>query len=115
MPTFRDARQLAVSENVPNLMAGSQFEFLGRPSRVQVYAVADAADLADFEVFFGQELELSTARLTRVADGTGPNVPDDLLLDDIGAPGDRITVRATEASGAAVADIRTMVVITPVA
>lgn len=113
MPTFRDARTLAISENVPNLMAGSQFEFLGRPSRVQVYAVADASDLCDFEVFFGQELELSTARINEVAAGTGPLVPDDLLLDDIGAPGDRLTVRATEVSGAATAIIRTMVVITP--
>lgn len=115
MPTFRDARTLAISENVANLMAGSQFEFLGRPSRVQVYAVADDGDLVDFEVFFGQELELSTARINQVATGTGPLVPDDLLLDDVGAPGDRLTVRATEASGAATGIIRTMVVITPVA
>lgn len=114
MPTFRDSRTLAISENVPNLMAGSQFEFLGRPSRVQVYSVADLADLVDMEVFFGQELELSTARLNQVVAGTGPIVPDDLLLDDVGAPGDRLTVRVTEVSGAATGIIRTMVVITPV-
>ncbi len=115
MPTFRDSRTLAISEVAANLMAGSQFEFLGRPSRVQVYAVADDGDTADFEVFFGQELELSPAPVNQVATNTGPIVPDDLLLDDVGAPGDRLTIRATETSGANTAIIRTMVVITPIA
>ncbi len=90
MPTFRDARILAISEVAANLMAGSQFEFLGRPSRVQVYAVADTGDTVDFEVFFGQELELSPAPINQVVAATGPTVPDDLLLDDVGAPGDRL-------------------------
>lgn len=115
MPTFRVENTLGANAVVANIMAGSQFEFLGRPSRIQVYSVADLVDLISIEVFFGQELQLSPAGLNRVADGTGPVVPDDLIVDDIGAPGDRLTLRLTETGGVAGSLARTMVVITPVA
>ncbi len=114
MPTARFTNALLANAVVENLIAGSQFEFLGRPSRVQVYAVADAADVVNLEVFFGQELQATPAPVPRVADGTGPTVPDDLVVDDIGAPGDRLVLRLTNTLGLA-ADTRTMVVITPVA
>jgi len=115
VPTVRINTTLGANEVVQNILAGSQFEFLGRPSRVQIYSVADLADLIDLSAFFGQELQLAASPLTRIADGTGPIVPDNLVIDDIGAPGDRLTVTLTETAGAAGSLARTMVVITPVA
>jgi len=116
VPTARFSSSLVANEVIQNVMAGSQFEFLGRPSRVQVYSVADLADLIDIAVFFGQELQLAAAGLPRIADGTGPIVPDSLIIDDIGAPGDRLTITLTETAGVAGPSLaRTMVVITPVA
>jgi len=114
VPTARFANTLAANEVVENLIAGSQFEFLGRPSRVQVYSVADLTDLVSLEVFFGQELQATPALLPQVVAGTGPTVPDDLIVDDVGAPGDRLVLRLTETVGAA-GITRTMIVITPVA
>lgn len=114
MPTARFANALIANETVENIIAGSQFEFLGRPSRVQVYSAADLGDEVNLEVFFGQELQATPAPVPRVADGTGPTVPDDLVVDDVGAPGDRLVLRIVNTLGVA-ADVRTMVVITPVA
>jgi hypothetical protein len=114
MPTFRDVTTLAANETVQNIMAGSQFEFPARPTRVQVYCLAEAGDAVSAEVFFGQELQLARSPLNvGAAAGAGPVVPDDLLLDDIAAPGDRLVVSLTETAGAA-GIARTMVVMTPV-
>jgi len=114
VPTARFSNTLAANEVVQNIMAGSQFEFVGRPSRIQIYSVADLADIVQLEAFFGQELQASPSNLPQTTAGFGPAVPDDLLVDDIAAPGDRITIRLTETAGAA-GITRSMVVITPVA
>jgi len=115
MPTFRDTTTLAANQTVANIMAGSQFEFPGRPTRIQVYSLAEAGDAVSIEVFFGQELQLATSPLNvGAAAGAGPVVPDDLVVDDIAAPGDRIVIGVTE-TAAAVGIVRTMVVLTPVA
>lgn len=113
MPTIRVSSTVAIGGTVPNVLAGSQFEFLARPSIVQVFCVQDPGDFGEVEVFFGQELQLPQSPITQVAvAATGPQVPDDEVVNDIGAPGDRLVVRLVETSGAATAVVRTMVKIT---
>lgn len=114
MPTIRVSSVVPIGGSVPNVLAGSQFEFLARPSVVQVFAAQDPADLAEMEVFFGQELQLPQApvQYAPVA-GEGPVVPNDEVVNDIGAPGDRLVVRLVETSGVATAIVRTMIKITP--
>jgi len=118
MPTLRfgaPEATVAIGGVIANLMTGSQFEFLGRPTRVQIYASQDPADLGTMEVFFGQELEMATSPIPFALNaGEGPIVPNDLLLDDFGAPGDRIVIRLTETGGVATAVVRALVVMTPV-
>lgn len=113
MPTIRVSSDTGIGGTVANVLAGSQFEFLARPSIVQVFAVQDTGDLAEIEVFFGQELQLPQSPLSWVTAGEGPRVPDDEIVNDIGAPGDRLVVRLVETGGAATAIVRTMVKITP--
>lgn len=113
MPTIRVSSVVPAGGTVANVLAGSQFEFLGRPSIVQVFAVQDTTELGEIEIFFGQELQLPQSPVTQVVATTGPNVPDDEIVNDIGAPGDRLVVRLTETGGLAVANVRTMVKITP--
>lgn len=114
MPTIRNSTIVPIGGTTPNVLAGSQFEFLARPSVVQVFAVQDPADLAQIEVFFGQELQLPQApvQYAPVA-GEGPIVPQDELVNDVGAPGDRLVIRLVETGGIATAIVRTMVKITP--
>jgi len=114
VPTIRRSETVAIGGQVANVLAGSQFEFLARPSVVQVFATQDPADLGEIEVFFGQELQLPQSPVgVATAAGVGPNVPDDEIVNDIGAPGDRLVVRLVETGGAATAIVRVMVKITP--
>lgn len=116
MPTFRQTTTLGANETNNNIMAGSQFEFPGRVTRVQIYALAEAGDAVSAEVFFGQELQLATSPLNvGAAAGAGPIVPDDLIVDDVAAPGDRLVIGMTETAAAAGTIVRTMVVLTPIA
>lgn len=102
MPTFRDSQTLGIGATVANLLAGSQFEFIAVPSQIQIYMCQDATGIgvAEAEIFFGQELQQAAAPIPVVADGTGPIVPDTIVVDDVAAPGDRLVVRVTETGGA---------------
>jgi len=118
MPTAQFSNDIAANAVVANVLVGSQFEFTGRPTRIQIYITQDSgtAGRGQVEVFFGQELQATPAPIsTSAAVRVGPNVPDDLLVDDIAAPGDRIVVRLTEIAGGAGLVVRTKVVLTPVA
>ena len=87
---------------------------MGRPTRIQIYGTQDPADLATMEVFFGQELELSPSLIPFALNaGQGPLVPDDLLLDDVAAPGDRLVIRLVETGAANPAVTRVLVVLPP--
>lgn len=115
MPTQRFSTTVAAGAVNTNILAGSQFEFLGVPSQVQVYQVGDpAVGLYNSEVFFGQQLVQADGPGPIGVALVGPSVPDDLVLDDVGAAGDRVVIRISETGGAAAAVVRTLVVFTPV-
>lgn len=115
MPAQRFQVTVAAGGVNPNIIAGSQFEFLGVPSRIQIYAIGDpaAAGPYNLEVFFGQSLELADGPGPIGAAAVGPVVPDDLVLDDVGGAGDRLVIRVSETGGAAAAIVRVLVVFTP--
>ena len=115
MPTFRDSQTVGISTTIANLLAGSQFEFIAVPSQIQVYMSQDltAVGVVEAEIFFGQELQQAAAAVpVATADALGPRVPDDIVVDDVAAPGDRLTIRVTETAGVAT-PLRTLVKISP--
>ena len=115
MPTIRKVTPLVAGGSNNNVLSGSQFEFLGAPSRVQIYAIQDTGGLGgvgEVEVFFGQELQYSQNPVNVKA--AGPTIPDDLLVDDFGAAGDRLVVSVSETGGALGVTINTLVKITPI-
>lgn len=119
MPSQRFSTTVLAGTVNTNIVAGSQFEFLARPSRIQIYQVADivlaaSAGPGESTVFFGQELELAASPTPQGVAGLGPTVPDDLILDDIGAPGDRLVIRLAETGGVDPLIARTLLVITPI-
>lgn len=116
MPTIRRKTTLGANETNANIIQGDQFEFISRPTRVQVYALAEFEDFVDIEVFFSQELQIARSELNSGATaGAGARVPDDLILDDVAMPNDRLVIGMTETAGVAATVVRTMVVLTPVA
>lgn len=115
MPTIRNVTAVAAGGQNANVLTGSQFEFLGTPSRIQVYAISDTAGtigVGEIEIFFGQELQFSQSPINEKA--AGPDIPDDLLIDDFGAAGDRLVVRLSETGGVNGVTINTLVKITPI-
>lgn len=116
MPTIKTWTDVTAGTQNPNVIQGNQFEFLSRPSRVQVYARQDSAStgIGECEVFLSQTLELPQAPVTRTAPA-GINVNTDLLVDTFGDMGDRIVVRLVETGGTNDSEVDVMVVIVPVA
>lgn len=101
MAFLRDRTTFTASTPIANLLAGSKFEFLARPSAVRVYATQTAV---------GDHTLALTVGNVVLADGLAPNVEttvgnlkrnEDLLAQGVGMAGDRIQLSATENSGAA--------------
>ncbi len=92
-----------------NILAGSKFEFLSRPSAVRIFAVQDAADLAQLDLTLGNVVVGENLPITEVAAGTGPSMLDDKLVSGVGSPGDRIQVRLRETGGALPAITRVLI------
>lgn len=109
MSVFRVNTTVAAGGTVANIMAGSKFEFLARPSAVRVFAVQDAADLAELDFTLGNVVIGEDLPLTERAAGEGPSMTDDKLVAGVGAPGDRIQIRLRETGGAAPAITRVVV------
>ena len=117
MPNFSVLVSVGAGATVANAFAGSAFEFLGRPSRVQIAQTVIAAGASEVTstVQFGPEVQLEEGQINseRVA-AAGPQFPDDIVVDDVGAAGDRLVNRLTN-TGAAARDVRIKVRIIPVA
>jgi hypothetical protein len=100
---------------VANAFAGSAFEFLRGNSRVSIASTVIAAGASEVTgtIQFGPEVQLEEGQLgsERVA-AAGPSWADDIIVDDVGAAGDRLVYRLTN-TGAAARDVRTKVRITP--
>lgn len=116
MPTIRDERVVAAGEAIPNILAGSQFEFMRVPSHIAVYAVRDGAAPPGslfLDASFGNVIETdSTAIPTKTG---GPNVNEDQLISAVASAGDRLVLRLRNTDGALAHDARTLVKITPLA
>ncbi len=116
MSQFSILNVMPASSTVANLFAGSAFEFIGRPSRVIIAATIEVAGLSNVTatIQYGPEVQLEEGVINVEAlAGRGPLWGDDVIVDDMAAPGDRLVFRATNAVGAPI-DIRAKVRIIPV-
>ena len=112
MPTIRVAQTLAAG--VPAFpLQGSQYEYLPFNARVEFAIVEVTAVLIGdvvAQVFSGTDVLQQGGGITGKAAGN-PVYPDDFLLDDVAAAGERISVELNSAAGAA--DVVTVAKITP--
>jgi len=110
MAVFRVSTSLGIGAVNANVMAGSPFEFPGL-NGVQIAMVSDEADvLAD--ISFGGRI-VGQQVVVPVEPGAllGPNINENMIIDEAIAPGERITIRLT--GGAAASISRTLVNLTP--
>jgi hypothetical protein len=112
---------LGIGAVVPNILAGSVFEFVSRPSRVTVRAACDAIATVPptAAVNFGSDIQCEPSPIpatgTTAVPGTAePTRETPALADDVAEPGERIVVRLVNADSA-VRDITVHVDIQPIA
>jgi len=113
MPTIRSVDVLQAGVPVFPLQ-GNQFEYLPFNARVEfaVTEITPTTLIGDVEatVFSGTDILQQQALISGVADGR-VTYPDDFLLDDVAAAGERLSVELRSAIGGAT--VETVVKITP--
>jgi len=113
MPTIRSIDIIAAG--VPTFpLQGNQYEYLPFNARVE-FAILEITPVAlvgdvDATVFSGTDILQQAALVSGEIDGR-PKYPDDFLLDDVAAAGERLSVELRSAAGAAT--VETVVKITP--
>lgn len=99
MPTARFRTALLAAEVNNNIMAGSVYEFMKRPTRVIVAATASIGD-PDIQmgVNFGSRTMMQQAdgilSVERGAD-EGPQIPENVIVDDTADEGERLQISLT--------------------
>lgn len=110
MPTITDRRSVAANAAVQNVLAGSQFEFVPWNATVEFGLVASAvglnASVSSGQDILQQDQEVSAANRL-------PIYPDDFILTDVVAAGERLVVGYRNTTGAAI-NAFTVVKITPI-
>lgn len=102
MPNFSVAPDIVAGTTNANIFAGSAFEFIGRASRVAIAMVAEAGAVAGdmlATIQFGPEVQLEEGNVSvELGAGQGAKLPEDILVDDVAAAGDRLVGRVTNTS-----------------
>ena len=126
MPNFAFRATILAGATTANALAGSPFEFVGRPSKVAVALAVQAIQTVagtppninqgevTANVTFGSELQLQNGvpALER-SDGSGAIVPDNVVVDDVADAGDRLVVELTN-GGAATNNVMGILRILPI-
>lgn len=113
MPLIQGSASIAASSVNDNVLTGSQFEYMPFNGLVEFGLAGDAngADLR-IDVFSGQDIlaeQLQPSIQNRI-----PIYPDDYILQDVAAAGERLKVRVRNTSAAGARTINFGVRITPV-
>lgn len=113
MPLIQGSASVALSAVNDNVLANSQFEYLPFDALVEFGLAGDAngADLR-IDVFSGQDI--LAEQLVPNSQNRIPIYPDDFILQDVAAAGERLKVRVRNTSAAAARTINFSVRITPV-
>lgn len=101
MAVIQNSVLVGIGATVDNVLAGSQFEFLPDDSMLEFGLMGDANgnDLR-VDVFSGQDVLMENSpqgALNRM-----PLYPDDFILQDVAAAGERIKIRVRNTNAAAV-------------
>lgn len=90
---------LAIGASNLNVLQGSAFEFVKRPSRCRFYLVGPAAAGMLATVQSGSDVLMEQSPISRAA--RVPIVPDDITVEDVAMPGDRLKIALQNNTGAA--------------
>jgi len=103
-----------VQNSVSSILRDQRGRTLPEASRLVGYANRETTEIT-FNVLVGAE-DIVQDGFPRVqaSIGLGPIIPDDLLFDTFGMPGDEIIVRARNTAAAANREARVLIFVTPI-
>jgi hypothetical protein len=91
MPIAQGATAVTAGAINSNVLSGEAVEFVERPSRVRVFITAEAAGESRAQFSISSRIVLVESPVSR--QNRPPLVPDDLLLEEIAMPGERLILR----------------------
>lgn len=101
MAVIQGQVNIAANAVVDNLIAGSQYEFVGSTPMVVEFAVTGATGAnVVVDAYSGADIVAEQMRIKPT--NAYPTYPDDYIGQDVAAPGDRLKIRARNQAGAAV-------------
>lgn len=98
MPVIQNSVSVAANATNDNVLAGSQFEYLPYDAQLQFGLVGSAAGLVT-DVYSGPDVLAENMGLSTA--NRFPIYPDDFVLTDMAAAGDRLKVRVRNTTAAA--------------
>jgi len=124
MPTIRTRTAIEASAGAKTVfpLQGNQYEYLPFNARVEFAIVGQSdvsaeIDLITATVFSGSDILQQQSGITNKSDVTAQSknavYPDDFLLDDVAAAGERLSVQLDIPDGLQIGSIDTVVKITP--
>ena len=109
MPFMTDSRSIAANTTVDNILDGKTHEFLAYNAMIQLAMTGGGSDV--FVTMHAGDHLLVDAQ--EISDGTAfPVIPDDVLVTDAGAAGERCVLKV-ENRNAAARVVRTRINTTP--
>lgn len=99
MPVITQETSIAANSTSVNLLTGDINEFLGRPSVVSLFTTGAAVGLRA-QLLIGADVTIDDQPISDA--NRFPITPDDFLSRGGGLPGDRLTLRFRNSTGAAI-------------
>lgn len=107
MPTERRFDPLAAGQTIPNIINGSIYETMTRRTRIIIASRSSdptaAATGTNIGVQFGSRtmalLSQTVTPGTAVGLNASPQIPDDVVVDDVAMPGERIVISLQSRGG----------------
>ena len=98
MPLIQSSISVGANATIDNLIAGSQFEFLPYDAALQ-FAINGSGVGLVMDIYSGQDVLAETSAVNGV--NRIPLNPDDFLLSDVAAGGERIKMRVRNTTAGA--------------
>lgn len=86
-----------------NILAGSAFEFAPRDEKVAIAITTASFPDLTATVMFGSDVQVEDAVIPLEIGpaGSGPQIPQNIIVDDVAAAGDRLVIRVTNGTAGA--------------
>ena len=110
MPSIKPSAVLGAND-VANLLAGSQYEYLPWPAKVDIAVLTSPAGQVEATIYSGSDVLMEGSLIDEKAT-TDPITIFDFQVDDVADAGERLSITVRETAGVG-ATVRALVRLTP--